>query len=77
MVGLDVGLGFGCVAFFILLSLAAQVFWLWMFVECLTKEPSEGNDKLIWALVIFFGNFLGALLYLLLRRNERIDRFGE
>lgn len=71
------GLGFGCVAFFILLSLAAQVFWLWMFVECLTKEPSEGNDKLIWALVIFFGNFLGALLYLLLRRNERIDRFGE
>nr|WP_261361107.1 PLD nuclease N-terminal domain-containing protein [Aeoliella straminimaris] len=59
------------------MGFATQVFWLWMLVECLTKEPSEGTDKIIWGLVIFFGNLPGALLYFLIRRNERIDRYGE
>lgn len=69
--------GVSCILVAIILCIATQLFWLWMFVECLTKESSEGNDKLVWALVIFFGNLLGALLYLLIRRPERIHEFGE
>ena len=57
-------------------SLAALGFWIWMLVECLTKEPSQGNDKLIWALVIIFANWIGALLYFFVRRPERIRDFG-
>lgn len=60
-----------------LLALLGQVFWLWMFVECLVKEPDDTNDKLLWGLVIFFGNLLGALLYFVVRRGERIERYGE
>lgn len=74
---MEVAGGLSCVAFVVILSLLTQAFWLWMFIECLVKEPSDGNDKLLWALVIFFGNFLGAVLYFLIRRNERIDRYGE
>ena len=69
--------GVFCILFLIALGIMAQVFWLWMLIECLTKEPSEGIDKLIWALVIFFGNLVGALLYFLIRRSDRIDRYGQ
>ena len=48
-----------------------------MLIDCLTKEPSEGNDKLIWAMIIFFGSILGALIYLFVRRPERIRKFGS
>ncbi len=65
------------ILFFGLIGLVTFVFWLWMLIDCLTKEPSEGNDKLIWAMIIFFGSILGALIYLFVRRPERIRKFGS
>ena len=56
---------------FILIGLAATLFWVWMLIDCLTNEPSVGNDKLVWALVILFLNGLGALLYYFVRRPQR------
>ena len=53
-----------------LLSLASFGFWLWMLIDCLTKMNSEGNDKLIWALVIIFGNFIGAVVYFFVQRPK-------
>jgi hypothetical protein len=57
--------------------LAATVFWIWMLVDCLTNEPSEGNDKVIWVLVIIFTHGLGALLYFLVRRPRRREETGR
>ena len=62
---------FGC------LGMVGLVFWIWMLVDCLTKEPSEGNDKIIWVLVIVLLNWLGALIYLCVRRPERIQQTGK
>lgn len=62
---------------FALLGLAAAVFWIFMLIDCVTKEPSEGNDKLIWVLIILFANWIGALVYLLVRRPERIRQTGQ
>ena len=62
---------FGC------LGLVGFAFWIWMLVDCLTKEPSEGNDKIIWVLVIVLLNWLGALIYLCVRRPQRINKFGK
>jgi len=50
------------------------VFWLWMLIEILTQETSEGNEKLIWFLVVFFFHFIGALFYYFVRRPERKRR---
>lgn len=44
-----------------------------MLIECATKEPSEGNDKLIWLLVIIFTQLIGALIYYYVRRPQRIE----
>jgi hypothetical protein len=70
-------LGLACVGFGILLGLAATLFWIWMLVDCLTNEPSEGNDKLVWALVILLLHGLGALIYFFARRPARRDQFGR
>ena len=44
---------------------------------CATKEPSEGNDKVIWILVIVLVHFIGALIYFFARRPQRIARYGS
>ncbi len=60
-----------------LLGLAATIFWIWMLVECAMKEPSTGNEKIVWVLVILFTHFIGALLYLIIRRPQRIAQCGQ
>jgi ABC-type multidrug transport system fused ATPase/permease subunit len=57
--------------FFGALALVAFVFWLWMLVDCATKESNEGNTKVVWILIILFANFVGAVVYLLVRRPQR------
>lgn len=66
---------FGLVAFGVVVGVFA--FWVWMIIECATKEPSEGNDKLIWILVILLLNWLGALIYYFARRPKRIQLHGR
>ena len=44
------------------LALLATAIWIWMLVDCATKESSAGNDKLIWVLVILFTHLLGAMI---------------
>lgn len=52
-------------------------FWLWVLVDCATKEPSQDNDKLVWVIIIVFTHFIGALLYYIIRRPKRKAEFGD
>jgi membrane-anchored glycerophosphoryl diester phosphodiesterase (GDPDase) len=52
-----------------LIALALGLFWVWMLVDCLANQS---EDKLVWFLVIFFLNLLGAFLYYLLARKKRL-----
>lgn len=63
----------GVAAFFILQS----VMWIWMLVDCLKYEPSEGNDKVIWVLLMVFLGIIGSLLYYFIRRPQRIEELGQ
>ncbi len=58
------------------LALLAMGFWVWMLIDCATKESTIGNDKLIWVLIILFTHLLGALLYCLIRRPRRKAELG-
>ena len=73
---------FGVVEFaFVLLSLAfavlSTIFWAWMLVECATKEPANGNDKIVWILIILLTHCLGALLYFFIRKPRRLAETGN
>ncbi|ETA68551.1 hypothetical protein MettiDRAFT_2024 [Methanolobus tindarius DSM 2278] len=63
--------------FFFGFGIIGTLFWLWMLIDCATKEPSEGNDKLIWIIIIVFTHVLGALVYFVIRRPKRIQDYGK
>ena len=76
----NIGATFGIGIFVLLgmfLMVAIMVFWIWTLVDCARNESSEGNDKLIWILVILFAGLLGSIIYCLARRPERIRRLGR
>ena len=54
------------------LAIAGTLFWLWMLIDCAMNEPSQGNDKLIWVIIIVFAQLIGALIYFFIRRPKRI-----
>jgi len=69
-------IGAAILLLFVALVLGATIFWIYMIVECATKESSSGNEKLIWILIIIFTHLLGALLYYFVRRPRRIAKLG-
>ncbi len=62
---------------FFLIAIGGSIFWIWAIIDCVTKEPSEGNDKIIWFLLILFTTIIGALIYYLIRRPERMRTYGR
>jgi len=58
-------------------AILATVFWIWMLVEAATKESDQGNEKIVWILVILFTNWVGALIYFLARRPTRMRTLGR
>lgn len=62
---------------FLSLGLAGTVFWVWMLIDCVTKEPSTTDHRVAWTLVIAFTHLLGAFAYLLVRRPERVRLYGQ
>ena len=61
---------------FVVLGMGGTILWVWMLIDCATREPSDGNDKIIWMLVILFSHLLGALIYYFVRRPQRILLYG-
>ena len=77
---MEAGLAIGIIfiwLFFVGIGLLGTIFWIWMLIDCAINEPSEGNDKIIWILIIVFTSFLGAILYFLIRRPRRKAEFGR
>jgi Phospholipase_D-nuclease N-terminal len=60
-----------------IIGILGSIFWIWMLIDCLTKEPDEGNSKLAWALTILFLHFIGASIYYFVRRPERLSMYGR
>ncbi len=63
-----------CMLFF---GTGFTILWVWALVDCLKNEPSVGNDKTVWVLVIALTHWIGALIYLIVRRPKRIREFGK
>lgn len=47
------------------------LFPLIMLIDVVRSSFRDPNDKLIWVLIILFLPFFGALLYLIIGRNQR------
>jgi hypothetical protein len=47
------------------------VFWIWMLADCIFNKRLHGSSKICWFLVIFFANFVGALIYFFMECQHR------
>lgn len=60
-----------------LVGLGLTVFWIWMLIEVVTKEPEQGNGKIVWVLIIALTGWIGAAIYFFVRRPSRISETGK
>ncbi|MEJ7652081.1 MAG: PLDc N-terminal domain-containing protein [Chloroflexia bacterium] len=60
-----------------LLSLGAAALWIWMLIDCATKEPEIGNERVTWILVVALTGAVGAIIYFFVRRPQRIRMYGR
>ncbi|HBO43676.1 MAG TPA: hypothetical protein DD670_07045 [Planctomycetaceae bacterium] len=66
-----------CLLPVLIINVLGLAFWIWMIVDCAMNEPSAGNDKIIWILVIILASWIGALIYYFVRRPKRISQYGK
>ena len=64
------------VLMFFAVSICATILWIWMIIDCAMNEPSEGNDKIVWILVIVLTGWVGALIYFFFRRPRRMALYS-
>jgi len=57
---------------FILVGILGFIISVWALVHMLTNQSIQGNDKIVWAIVIIFLNALGAILYFLISPSARL-----
>jgi len=57
--------------FAILVGLVISFMWVIALVDILRSE-FQGNDKVVWALVVIFFPFLGSILYFIVGRSRKI-----
>jgi hypothetical protein len=56
----------------IILAVAATIFWVWMLIDALMNPRIQGTEKLVWVLVVLFLHLLGAVLYFVIGREQRM-----
>lgn len=68
------GLGIIGVLLFIMalvvIPILASIFWIWMLVDCATRNFKNKNDKVVWILVIILLHIIGAMIYYFLIRKK-------
>jgi len=53
------------------------VLWIWTLINCIKNEPTEGNERIVWVVVIAATHWIGAIIYLIARRPHRKALLGH
>jgi hypothetical protein len=62
---------------FFLLGVIGTVFWIWMLIDCASNESDQGNNKIVWIIIILLTHLLGAMIYYFVRRPQRMAETGR
>ena len=62
---------------FLTIVLGGFVLWIWTLIDCINNESDEGNERIIWVVVIAAAQLIGALIYLIVRRPKRKATLGR
>ena len=59
------------------IGIGGFVLWIWTLIDCITNESDQGNERIVWVVVIAVAQLIGALIYLVFRRPKRIATLGH
>lgn len=65
------------IPFLFLIAIGLFVLWIWTLIDCIKNEPAEGNERIVWVVVIAVTHWIGALIYLIVRRPQRKALLGR
>lgn len=65
-------MGFFIALIFMGIGFGGLVLWIWTLIDCINNETDEGNERVIWVVVIAAAQLVGALIYLIARRPKRM-----
>ncbi|MDT8300057.1 MAG: PLDc N-terminal domain-containing protein [Sedimentisphaerales bacterium] len=54
-----------------------MVLWIWTLIDCIKNEPTEGNERIVWVVIIAVTHWIGAVIYLIVRRPQRKTILGR
>jgi Phospholipase_D-nuclease N-terminal len=55
---------------FLLIVLASFILWIYALIDVARRQFADSTTKLIWLLVVIFLHGLGAIIYLLVGRQQ-------
>ena len=58
-------------------GIGGMVLWIWTLIDCINNESDQGNERIVWVVVIAAAQLIGALIYLFARRPKRIATLGR
>lgn len=61
----------------ITIALIGSFLWIWSLVDCAENEEKEGNKKIVWILIIILTSWAGALIYLCIRKPQRLKKLNR
>ncbi|MBN2182161.1 MAG: PLDc_N domain-containing protein [Sedimentisphaerales bacterium] len=70
-------MGFLIALIFMGIGFGGLVLWIWALIDCINNETDEGNERVIWVVVIAAAQLIGALIYLIARRPKRMATLGH
>lgn len=59
------------ILFVIAVSILGTIFWIWMLVDCVMNKQISDMQKALWAVLIIFTHFIGALIYFFVGRSAQ------
>lgn len=67
--------GFGGIEIILVLIIAVLpvILIIWAIIDLVTSQFTDSTNKLIWAIIILFMPFIGAILYLIIGRKQKIN----
>lgn len=68
---------FVVVLMFLMFGVGGFVLWIWTLIDCINNESDQGNERVVWVVVIAAAQLIGALIYLVVRRPKRIATLGR
>lgn len=66
-------MGGGFLLIILLFSLAYFILWVYCLIDVIKSNFKDQNMKLIWIIVILFGQVIGPIVYLILGNSTKVS----